>query len=31
VEVLDVAYHARTLAFDSGPLLPGAIAPQTYP
>ena len=31
VETLDVAYHARTLAFDSGPLLPGMIAPQTYP
>ena len=31
VETLDVAYHARTLAFDSGPLTPGMIAPQTYP
>lgn len=31
VETLDVAYHARTLAFDSGSLMPGMIAPQTYP
>lgn len=31
VETLDVAYHARTLAFDSGPVMPGMIAPQTYP
>lgn len=31
VETLDVGYHARVVAFDSGPLAPGHIAPQTYP
>jgi ubiquinone/menaquinone biosynthesis C-methylase UbiE len=31
VEVLDVGYHARTVAFDSGPITSAMIAPQTYP
>ncbi len=31
VERLDVAMHARVLAFDSGPLQPGTVPPQSYP
>ncbi|MCB9733449.1 MAG: methyltransferase domain-containing protein [Deltaproteobacteria bacterium] len=31
VELLNVGFHARVLAFDSGPLEPGAVAPQSYP
>lgn len=31
VEKLDVGLHARVLAFDSGPLQPGTVGPQTYP
>ncbi len=31
VEVLDIGRHARVLAFDSGPLEPGWVAPQSYP
>lgn len=31
VEVLNVGWNNRVLAFDSGPLLPGRVAPQTYP
>jgi len=28
---LNLGRHARVLAFDSGPLAPGAVAPQSYP
>ena len=31
VEVLNVGRHARVLAFDSGSLEPGSVAPQSYP
>lgn len=31
VEMLNVGLHARVLAFDSGPLAPGTVAPQSYP
>lgn len=31
VEVLNVGWNARVLAFDSGPLEPGTMAPQSYP
>ncbi len=31
VECLDVGYHNRVLAFDSGPIDAGYIAPQSYP
>jgi ubiquinone/menaquinone biosynthesis C-methylase UbiE len=31
VEVLNVGWQSRVLAFDSGPLQPGQVAPQTYP
>ena len=31
VELLNVGWHARVLAFDSGPLAPGTVAPQSYP
>ena len=31
VETLNVGRHARVLAFDSGPLQPGSVAPQSYP
>jgi len=31
VELLNVGWHARVLAFDSGPLQPGSVAPQSYP
>lgn len=31
VELLNVGFHARVLAFDSGPLAPGTSAPQSYP
>jgi ubiquinone/menaquinone biosynthesis C-methylase UbiE len=31
VEVLNVGWNARVLAFDSGPLQPGTVAPQSYP
>lgn len=31
VETIDVGFHARTLAFDSGPLTPGTVAPLSYP
>jgi len=31
VETLNVGWHNRVLAFDSGPLLPGSVAPQSYP
>ncbi len=31
VERLNVGWHARVLAFDSGPLAPGSVAPQSYP
>ena len=31
VERLNVGWHARVLAFDSGPLAPGTVAPQSYP
>ena len=31
VEVLNVGWQSRVLAFDSGPLAPGQVAPQTYP
>jgi hypothetical protein len=26
-----VGWQSRVLAFDSGPLQPGQVAPQTYP
>lgn len=31
VETLNVGWHNRVLAFDSGPLAPGSVAPQSYP
>lgn len=31
VEVLNLGWNNRVLAFDSGPLMPGRVAPQTYP
>ncbi len=31
VEKLNIGWHNRVLAFDSGPLAPGTVAPQTYP
>jgi SAM-dependent methyltransferase len=31
VETLNLGRNARVLAFDSGPLQPGAVAPQSYP
>jgi len=31
VEVLNIGWSSRVLAFDSGPLDPGAVAPLTYP
>jgi SAM-dependent methyltransferase len=31
VETLNIGRHARVLAFDSGPLEPGWVAPQSYP
>ena len=31
MEVLSLAWNHRTLAFDSGPLRPGWVAPQSYP
>jgi ubiquinone/menaquinone biosynthesis C-methylase UbiE len=31
VETLNVGWNARVLAFDSGPLQPGYVAPQSYP
>ncbi|HEY0015670.1 MAG TPA: class I SAM-dependent methyltransferase [Longimicrobium sp.] len=31
VEKLNVGWNARVLAFDSGPLQPGTVAPQSYP
>lgn len=31
VEVLNIGWSSRILAFDSGPLEPGAVAPMTYP
>lgn len=31
VEKLNIGWHNRVLAFDSGPLEPGTVAPQTYP
>lgn len=31
VEVLNLGWNNRVLAFDSGPLQPGRVAPQTYP
>lgn len=31
VERLDVGVRARVLAFDSGPLQPGTVPPQSYP
>ncbi|HEX8695218.1 MAG TPA: class I SAM-dependent methyltransferase [Longimicrobium sp.] len=31
VETLNVGWNARVLAFDSGPLEPGTVAPQSYP
>jgi len=31
VELLNVAWNARVLAFDSGPLSPGWVPPQSYP
>jgi hypothetical protein len=31
VERLDVGMHARVLAFESGPLEPGIVPPQSYP
>jgi ubiquinone/menaquinone biosynthesis C-methylase UbiE len=31
VETLNVGWHNRVLAFDSGPLAPGRVAPQSYP
>ncbi|HYW12494.1 MAG TPA: class I SAM-dependent methyltransferase [Longimicrobium sp.] len=31
VETLNVGWNARVLAFDSGPVQPGAVPPQSYP
>jgi len=31
VETLNIGWHNRVLAFDSGPLAPGMVAPQSYP
>lgn len=31
VNQLNVGWHARVLAFDSGPLEPGTVPPQSYP
>jgi hypothetical protein len=31
VELLTVGWNTRVLAFDSGPLEPGWVAPQSYP
>lgn len=31
IEKLNIARHARIMAFDSGPLAPGTVAPQSYP
>ncbi len=31
VSKLNVGWHARVLAFDSGPLDPGTVPPQSYP
>jgi ubiquinone/menaquinone biosynthesis C-methylase UbiE len=31
VETINVGRNARVLAFDSGPLQPGSVAPQSYP
>lgn len=31
VETINVGINARVLAFDSGPLQPGTVAPQSYP
>jgi SAM-dependent methyltransferase len=31
VETINVGRNARVLAFDSGPLQPGTVAPQSYP
>lgn len=31
VEVLNLGWNNRVLAFDSGPLMPGRVAPQSYP
>jgi SAM-dependent methyltransferase len=31
VETINVGRHARILAFDSGPLEPGVVPPQSYP
>jgi len=31
VETINVGWNARVLAFDSGPLEPGTVAPQSYP
>lgn len=31
VETLNIGWHNRVLAFDSGPLEPGRVAPQSYP
>ena len=31
VERLDIGVHNRVLAFDSGPLQPGTVPPQSYP
>jgi ubiquinone/menaquinone biosynthesis C-methylase UbiE len=31
VERLDIGVHNRVLAFDSGPLQPGSVPPQSYP
>jgi hypothetical protein len=31
VQTLDIAHDTRVLAFDSGPLAPGAFAQQSYP
>ncbi len=31
VETLNLGWHNRVLAFDSGPLAPGRVAPQSYP
>lgn len=31
VEVLNLGWNNRVLAFDSGPLAPGRVVPQTYP
>jgi ubiquinone/menaquinone biosynthesis C-methylase UbiE len=31
VEMINVGWNARVLAFDSGPLQPGTVPPQSYP